>query len=196
MIEEKNPLEDLDPCLDMHFKFWSKVARYYNQEARLDVGTLVMYAQHSSEFSVEQLAVAFKKYADDPKHQFMPRPAQLRQYLAPVQDAESEAREITARIVKAIVDHGWCNSQKAKADIGPEGWAAVEGSGGWQNVCENHGLKIDPTQFAAQARGVIKSQIERRNAGQAIGLDRQLEGGNSAMKLIQDLAKEKELGRE
>jgi hypothetical protein len=192
MTQDQSPLEDLDPCLDMHFKFWSKVARYYNQETRLDAGTLVMYAQHSSEFSVEQLARAFKQYADDPKHQFMPRPGQLRQYLAPVLDSDSEAREITARIGKTIRDHGWMNEYKARQDIGEAGWAAIEAYGGWQHVCENHGLKLDPTQFAAQARGIVKAKIERQRAG--IEPDRQIEhhgGDNRLNDVIAKLANEK-----
>jgi hypothetical protein len=184
-------LGELTPELMGHFKFWVKVANYYDKTCSEEA--LTMYAQHSSEFPVDDLVKAFRQYSEDPKHAFMPKPGQLIGYLKPHIDSDSEAREITARLVRAIATHGYTNSQKAKADIGPEGWPAVEGAGGWAYLCQNHGLSIDPGQFAAQARGVIKTQIERRNAGQTIGLDRQIEGGNSAMKLIEDLAKKKEL---
>jgi hypothetical protein len=168
-------LGELTSELMDHFKFWAKVADYY--EKQCTKVALTMYAQHSSEFSVDDLVSAFKKYIADPKHVYMPRPAQLIEYLRPHLNPDAEAKQIAGRVVKAVSDHGWPNSSKARADIGEAGWNAVQAYGGWTYICENLGTSISMGQFQAQIRDHAKAYIE---CGGRSYNENQIEGQGSA----------------
>jgi hypothetical protein len=90
-----------------------------------------------------------------------PLPGDLRNRICPPTDPQAYGREVAGRIVKAIGLYGWPQPAKARAFIGEEGWAVIEERGGWTHFCGQHGVDIDPGQFAAQARDRVADQVQR-----------------------------------
>ena len=119
------------------------------------------------EATSSQIIKAIKSYRDDQKNLTFPAPARLAAYLRPSISKESQASEITSRIIESITKFGYTSSgyHKAKEHIGNIGWIVVQRFGGWQPLCEDLGLKIPLTTFQAQAREIIKAQLEIQNSG-------------------------------
>jgi len=148
-------------------------ARYYGRTVEDDV--LLMMAGDLADLPESQVIDAYHAYRRNPKNKTMPYPAQIREIIEPVVDVDSAAREIAARINHAIVKFGWCNAKYAEGYIGSVGWSIVERSGGWNYICENHGVVLDPGVFSAQVREIAKSQLknESESIAKMIGLNQQ-----------------------
>lgn len=112
-----------------------------------------------------QILSAIKSYRDDQKNSFFPAPAKLAPYLRPTISKESQAQEIASRIIESVPKFGYTKTgyHLAKDYIGSIGWVVVQRFGGWQPLCEDLGSKIQITTFLAQAREIIKSQLEIQN---------------------------------
>ena len=89
-----------------------------------------------------------------------PTPFMLKPYIENKPNAEQLSHEIASRIRYAISEIGWSSPTKAKEFIGTVGWKIVERSGGWQYLCENHGVKLQPLTYFAQCRDLAKNIIE------------------------------------
>lgn len=130
---------------------------YYGRQINLDV--VDMYIDFLSDLSFEAIMSAIKAYCLDGRNRHMFNAAQLREIVSPVPDAESIAKEIASRITESITSFGWCNGEGARKYIGEIGWEIVRRKGGWMNICQNHGVTIDPGMFEAQTRELAKVQI-------------------------------------
>lgn len=132
-------------------------AGYYR--ANFSDEVLKMYAQDLGDLDFEKVKEALGAYRRNPKNRQMPLPAQIRETLSPQVDPESAAREIAAKIHSAIPKFGYTRSAEARAFIGEVGWGIVQDQGGWQYLCEHHGLDIQPGMFQAQVRDLAKSRL-------------------------------------
>ncbi len=115
--------------------------------------------------SAQNILSAILNYRNNQKNSMFPSPAKLAQYLSPTISPDAQAQEIASRIIEAVPKFGYVKSgyQPAKEHIGNIGWVVVKRFGGWQPLCEDLGSKIPVTTFLAQAREIIKSQIEIQN---------------------------------
>lgn len=120
--------------------------------------------------SFAQYQRALQCYFDDPKNKTFPSLAGLRVYIDPKASVESQANELSSRVVEAISRFGWNNGAEARAYLGDTGWELVKRSGGWAYVCENLGLSLNPGTFRAQARDLAKSLIEAQKTENNLGL--------------------------
>lgn len=126
---------------------------------QVDDEVLRLYAEDVSDLPFDEVIRALVAYRKNPKNRFMPLPAQIRDLIEPVESPEEMAREIAARIGGAIVKFGHPNEGEARIYIGPDGWNIVQRSGGWNHLCQNHGVTIDPSSFHAQIRDQLVSSI-------------------------------------
>jgi len=155
-----------------------EVAKYYENTCKafdkiLDTEVLKMQVEDLADLDFQDILKALATYRRDGKNTVWPRASKIREIVNPKQSKEAMANEAASRIRKAITDFGWCNSGPAKESIGELGWTVVERAGGWQYVCENHGLDLNPLTFHAQARDLAKAVIESSELGihdQPIGL--------------------------
>lgn len=138
-------------------------AIYFGRQLERSVVALMVSDLEDLDF--EKVISAYSIYRRDGKNSTFPLPGKIREMINPKQSKDGLANEAASRIRKAISDFGWCNSEEAKAFIGELGWAVVERSGGWQYVCENHGLDLNPLTFHAQARDLAKSIAESSELG-------------------------------
>lgn len=135
-------------------------AAYYR--AQLPDEVLKLYAEDLSELTYAEASAAIGAYRRDPKNRAMPLPAQLIAIAKPATDPLAYGREVAGRCVKAIGLYGWPQPHKARAYIGEEGWQVIEEKGGWTHFCGQHGVDIDPGQFAAQTRDRVADQVEKK----------------------------------
>ena len=132
-------------------------AAYYGWN--LSEPVLAMYLDDLEDLPTGEVIAAYRDWRKNPKNKAFPLPAQIRGMVRPEVDADAAAKEISARISGAIVKFGYANSPDARAFIGEVGWQVVERFGGWSHICQNHGVTIDPTAFAAQARELAKGSL-------------------------------------
>jgi len=138
-------------------------ASYYGRDIKLDV--VNMMAEDLNDLPFEDVSSAFLSYRRNAKNKSFPLPAQIREIINPEVGSRAKANEVASRIRKGISDFGWCNGEKAREYIGELGWKVVIRSGGWQYLCENHGLELNPLTYQAQARDLVESTIEMAGIG-------------------------------
>lgn len=133
-------------------------ASYYGKT--ISEPLLKMYIEDLSELSEDEAIESYRLYRKNPKNRFFPLPAQILEIARPEVSEQSLAVDAASKIVEAIAKFGSWQSQNAKAFLGEQAWGAVQRSGGWQYLCENMGVSIQPQAFTAQARELIKSHFE------------------------------------
>lgn len=165
-------------------------AEYYGRQ--LSAGVLGMYAEDLSDLDPEACVQAYTQWRRDPKNKTFPLPAQIREIVNPGEfiAVESQAREIAGRICGAIPKFGYNNSRAAMEFIGPEGWAVVQNQGGWDYLCREMGLTLNPTSFQAQVRDQLEGSLRYGRAAveKAIGVLPERRSG-SELQSIGELAK-------
>lgn len=134
-------------------------AEYYGRQ--LSETVLEMYAEDLADLDPGKCVDAYQRYRRNPANRTFPLPAQIRELVNPNEyiSVEARAREIAARIVGAVPRFGWPNPKEAELFIGPEGWDVVRRQGGWAFICENLGVKINPTSFQAQVRDQVEGTL-------------------------------------
>jgi hypothetical protein len=125
-------------------------ASYFRQTISAPV--LEMYVDDLIDLPADRVINAYKTFRRDPKNKTCPLPSQIRDIVMPAKTPESSARDDAARIQQAIVKYGYSNPLEAESFLGSKVWAVVQSFGGWNYICTNHGVNIDPTTFYAQAR--------------------------------------------
>lgn len=125
-------------------------AAYYGRDLKPEV--VAMMADDLIDLPFDDVSKAYSDYRKDPKNRTMPLPAQIRDIVQPASTPESDGREGAARITQTIVKFGWANPTDARNFLGEHVWSVVESFGGWNYICTNHGMSIDPGAFHAQAR--------------------------------------------
>lgn len=136
--------------------------------------TIDVIAQHFGNEGFEKIIQAIDRYVLDPKNKFFFSPATLRPYLNPELSTDAKANEAATRIRSAITKFGYPNPREARAYIGELGWKVVERAGGWNYICENHGVDLNPLTFFAQSRDSAKALMESASIGEfdrPIGID-------------------------
>lgn len=124
------------------------------------------FATFFPEANAETILKALETYRNDEKNgNFFPSPARLQKYLRPQVSVDAQAQEIAGRITQSISKFGYTGHEDAKAFIGEIGWTVVHRFGGWAHICREHGVSLNPGQFFAQSRDLIKSQIEIAKSG-------------------------------
>jgi hypothetical protein len=71
---------------------------------------------------------------------------------------KDEATIAVNKIVQALYNVGWNDSERAKQAIGELGWRVVQMSGGWKNLCETVDNRTLPT-FKAQWKQLAESLL-------------------------------------
>lgn len=168
-------------------------AMFYGKE--LEDEQIKMFVELFNDFPKEAVVQAYKLYRSDSKNKFMPYPAQIIGLLDPELEPEEEARLIAGRITESITKFGWCSSSKAREYIGEIGWSVVESWGGWVYICENHGMKINPSTFYAQIRDASRSRLVHKTKGEMQGLlshltERQSLNGKTEVEERRNVAKQ------
>lgn len=135
---------------------------YYHRGQTLQDQVLDMYASDLADLDAQECMAAYQRYRRNPANKFFPLPAQIRELVNPEEfvSHETQARETAARIMGAITKFGWNNHAEAQLFIGAAGWAVVQRQGGWRHLCENVGLKINPTSFQAQLRDQLMGDFK------------------------------------
>lgn len=136
---------------------------YY--EKTLSEPLLEMYLGDLADLPEAEVIVAYQAYRRDPKQRGFPLPSQIRSIVRPEISDDTLAREAAARIPEAIRMFGYASPKEAQFFIGDAGWSVVRRFGGWEYICENHGLNLNPSTFLAQARDLAKAHIELSKAG-------------------------------
>lgn len=142
-------------------KLLTATAKSFDKDLSPDV--VSMMVGDLEDLPAPAVKAALESYRKNPKSLTWPRVAQIRAIVNPVQSPESLANEAASRIRQAISDFGWIAPVKARAFIGELGWKVVERSGGWQYLCENHGVELSPLTFHAQARDLARALVESAN---------------------------------
>jgi VCBS repeat-containing protein len=158
------------------------MCEYYNRQ--MSKQALQMMVEDLSDLSFTEVNLAMTTYRRDPKNFTFPLPAKLRDIVNPSQSIDGMANEAASRIRSAIGKFGWPNPQQAKEYVGELGWLVVERSGGWQYVCENHGVDLNQLTFHAQARDQAKAVIESSKIGK---LDQPVMIGEAIPKTISNI---------
>lgn len=130
---------------------------YYGRQFTTDV--IDMYVEFLSDLSMEDVMNAIKAYCMNGKNKFMFNAAQLREIINPEPSPDDVSREIASRITQAVTQYGYCNTSHAREYIGEIGWEVVQRKGGWNHICQNLGVSIDPTVFEAQCRELSKIKV-------------------------------------
>lgn len=141
-------------------KLLLEMARFYGYE--LEKRQLELYVKVLSQFPFDTVLESGREYMQNPKNERFPIPPHkiLAKHLKQDVDPETLAAEIAVRITGAVTKFGWANRKDAQAYIGPEGWALVERQGGWQFLCENLGLNLNPGIYQAQTREALKARLK------------------------------------
>lgn len=132
-------------------------ASYYGRT--LSPQVLAMYVEDLEDLPPADVIATYKAWRRNPKNTQFPLPAQIRGIIQPEVDPDSAAREIASRIVGAISKCGWSQPKAAQEYMGDIGWEIVRRNGGWEHVCQHHGVSIDPGTFHAQSRDIAKSML-------------------------------------
>lgn len=135
---------------------------YYNPGNVLDQTVLEIYAEDLADLNEQAVMLAYQTYRRDPNHTRFPLPAKIREIVTPENyiSAEDKAAEVAARICGAVSNYGWNNGRGAEAYIGPVGWQVVQRQGGWSYICENLGVRINPSTFQAQLRKQLETNFK------------------------------------
>ena len=139
-------------------QLYAVTAAYFRQQLPDEV--LKLYAEDLAELNYDDAYRALNAYRKDPKNRTVPLPSQIISICTPAVDPLAYGREVAGRIVKAISLYGWPQPAKAREFIGEEGWQVIQERGGWEHFCGQHGVDIDPGQFAAQARDRVADQVQ------------------------------------
>lgn len=145
-------------------EYWLGLAQMYGKDITRTALKIMLDAV--SDLPTPELLVALEDWSKTSKINRHPLPAELRETLKKELSIESKANEAANRIRLAITRFGWPDPTAAKVYMGDLAWAIVERSGGWQYICENHGLVLSPTTFHAQARDSAKAILESASLGQ------------------------------
>jgi hypothetical protein len=140
-------------------------ANYYQRT--LNQPVLEMYLEDLEGHDEEKIVQAYKTYRKDPRNKSFPLPAQILDIMNPQVSTDAQAQEIAGRITESISKFGYTGGAQAKAFIGEIGWSVVQRFGGWAEICRDHGVNIQPGQFFAQTRDMIKAKIEINKAGKS-----------------------------
>ena len=138
-------------------------ASYYNVTMKPEI--LLMYVEDLSDLAEQDVINAYQIYRKNPRNKTAPLPSAIREIVRPEIDDETYAISTASLVLEAVSRFGWSDPTKARAHIGEIGWAAVNRFGDWLYVCENLGVKIQPTTFQAQIRDIVKSQVKVLKAG-------------------------------
>ena len=94
-----------------------------------------------------------------------PSPAIIRSKLKPEINESDDVQESVNRILSATSKYGYTNPSEARKFIGELGWQIVNGTGGWQSLCEN--LTTDSIGiYRAQLRDYGLSVWKRAKRGE------------------------------
>lgn len=131
-------------------------AAYYSHEVK--DAALALYVEDLADLPYEAVAGALAALRRDPKTRRCPLPADIRAKLTPESDPEAEATVIAGRILAAISRIGPYNVAAARQAIGEVGWQVVEGSGGWENLCQidNDDIGIHRAQWRSHAKALLQ----------------------------------------
>lgn len=120
-----------------------------------------MYAEDVSDLNSEVVLKCLSEWRRNPKNRTVPLPAQIREMIEPqAADEDTQARELTARIIQAVDKFGYTWPKEARNFIGEIGWSAVQVYGGWENFCEGLGTRFSSDACSAQIRELLKGRIK------------------------------------
>lgn len=140
-------------------------ANYYQRT--LNQPVLEMYLEDLEGYDDESVVQAYRAYRRDPKNKTFPLPAQIIDIMNPRVSVDAQSQEIAGRITQSISKFGYTGGASAREFIGEIGWSVVQRFGGWAEICRDHGVSIQPGQFFAQTRDMIKAKIEIEKAGKS-----------------------------
>jgi hypothetical protein len=164
------------------------LAAYYGHP--LDEFVVGMYAEDLVDLPIGDIARAVREIRLDPANTRFPLPAVIRAKASASTNDTDIARDVAARIYKAIGRHGHNWSEKDKnwpsepiAELGEAGWEVVKRLGGWYRMCEFSG-EVSAGIFLAQVRDLTESTLRMARAGhlhQAPTLPAPSKGANSSL---------------
>jgi hypothetical protein len=145
------------------------LAAYYGHA--IDEFVVGMYAEDLADLPIEDVLRAAREIRFDPKNTKFPLPAVIREKAAPNLNDTDVARDVAARILKAVGRHGHNWSDKDPAwpsepldQLGELGYEVVKRLGGWMRVCEFSG-EVGSGIFMAQIRDLADATMKAARAG-------------------------------
>jgi hypothetical protein len=153
-------------------EFWIGLAQMYGKD--IPQIALKIMLDAVSDISGNEIMIALEEWSKNSKQNRHPLPGELREILRKELSIDAKANESANKIRQAITKFGWPEPDKAKEFMGDLAWAIVIRFGGWQYICQNHGVDLNPLTFHAQARDSAKSILEQGNLGvldKPIGID-------------------------
>lgn len=135
-------------------------------DKNLERDVLKMQVEDLEDLNFNDIHNALIQYRRDSRNQFWPKANKIRELINPKMSIDAQSVAIATKIREGITTYGWANLRAANANLGEMAWVVVERLGGWQYICENHGLNLNPGTFHAQARDVAKSLLESNSIKQ------------------------------
>lgn len=145
-------------------EFWLGLAQMYGKE--LGRAALKIMLDSIDELDAGDVLQVFNEWSRTSKQNRHPLPAEVHSLAKKELSSEAMSNEAANRIRMAIVKFGYNNPADAKEFMGSLAWAVVVRFGGWEYICENHGVLLSPLTFHAQARDSAKSILENAALGQ------------------------------
>lgn len=105
--------------------------------SEIDQDMLKIYTEAISHYPLEKVKTAINQ-AFLTCHKF-PAPVVMIELIEPT---KSEATILTEKILKAAIQYGTYQHEKAKKSIGERDWALIESLGGWGYICGMHESQI------------------------------------------------------
>jgi hypothetical protein len=140
-------------------------------DKKLDHDVLALQVDDLADLPFEKIIQALHDYRINPKNNFWPKANQIRKIICLEIDHEAQASLIASEIRGGITLYGWSNQCAARAKLGEMAWQIVERLGGWNYICENHGVLLNSTAFFAQSRDLAKSLLATESANKFVGIE-------------------------
>lgn len=144
-------------------EYWLALAQMYGKD--FSKMTLKISLDSVNDLNFQDVINFLSEWPKTTKSQRAPFPSEIRENILKKASVDSIANESATRIRLAIKKYGWPDPENARNYIGEIGWSVVERCGGWEYVCENHGVDLNPLTFHAQARDIAKAIIDLNSTG-------------------------------
>lgn len=167
---------------------WLALASMYGKD--VSRSALSMMLDTVDELPFESVLSVMRNWPKIPKNKSYPLPGDIFGIIKPEIDPDSEAIELTGRVLEAVRTGGLERSAEAEQKCGPVAWAVVK-QYGWPYLIEHLGTPtLSLTTFQAQFRNAVKAHIlVSKNATSGYVERTQIESKNQEPKRLENITR-------